>query len=522
MSAILNCDADLLFFGGIGTYVRAAGETDEQVGDRANDAIRVTGADLNCKVIGEGANLGMTQRGRIEAAQKGVRLNTDAIDNSAGVNTSDLEVNIKIALGGPVRTGTLTLPDRNALLTDMTDEVAALVLRNNYLQTLAISLAERSGLEYLASRQRLMQTLESRGLLDRGVEYLPDDMEIAERRRRQQALTRPELAVLLAYAKLTLFSDLIETTVPDDPYLGRELGRYFPAELSRRYPNELQHHRLRREIIATQLTNSIINRGGPSVVTRMIDETGASADRIARAFAAVRDSYGMVELHAEIDALDNRIAGALQLDLYDAVKRLLLDRMVWFIRNVDLDRGLMSIVDHYKAGIGEVARALDAALTDEAAIARRGRADELMKSGVPEPLAMRIASLPALTVAPDIVLVADKAKRSVSDVAATFLAVVRYFRLERIDTDARAIAATDYFDRLALDRARDSLARAARHLTGEVLNGGTGAQAMADWVKSRAGEVERIRSSMHEIADTGLTLSKLSVAASLLGDLAGR
>jgi glutamate dehydrogenase len=522
MSAILKADADLLFFGGIGTYVRATTESDEQAGDRANDAIRVVGADLNCKVIGEGANLGMTQRGRIEAALNGVRLNTDAIDNSAGVNTSDLEVNIKIALSNQMRSGALSFDQRNALLTDMTDEVAALVLRNNYLQTLAISLAELHGMEDLASRQRLMQTLESRGLLDRAVEFLPDDTEITERRRRQQALTRPELAVLLAYAKLTLFSDLIETSVPDDPYLGREISRYFPAELCRLYPGDLEHHRLRREIIATQLTNSIINRGGPSLIARMTDETGASADRIARAFAAVRDSYGMVELNAEIDALDNRIAGALQLGLYDAVKRLLIDRMVWFIRNVDLDQGLMGIVDHYQNGIGEVSRALDAALTDEAAIARNGRAAELMKSGVPERLALRLASLPALTVAPDIVLVADKTSRSVPDVARTFLAVVRYFRLERIANDAREIAAADYFDRLALDRARDSLARAARHLTAEVLKGGAGAEAMEAWVKPRANEVERIRTSMHEIADTGLTLSKLSVAASLLGDLAGR
>ncbi len=522
ISAILRAKADLLFFGGIGTYVRAASETDEQVGDRANDPIRVTGQSLNCKVIGEGANLGMTQRGRIEAAQNGVRLNTDAIDNSAGVNTSDLEVNIKIALGGPVRTGALSLPDRNTLLFDMTDEVAALVLRNNYLQTLAISLAERNGMEDLASRQRLMQTLEARGLLDRVVEFLPDDVEIAERRRRGQALTRPELAVLLAYAKLTLYSDLIETSVPDDPYLGKELIRYFPAELSRRYTEALEHHRLRREIIATHLTNSIINRGGPSLVARMTDETGAAPDRIARAFAAVRDSYGMAELNAEIDALDNRIDGALQLELYAAVKRLLIDRMVWFIRNVDLDKGLVAIVDHYRDGIEQVSRALDAALTDEAAISRDARAAELAKSGVPQPLAKRIASLPALMVAPDIVLVADRTGCSVRDVARTFLAVVRYFQLERVAKDAREIAATDYFDRLALDRARDQLARAARALTADVLKGGAGSDAMEAWVKPRASEVERIRTAMHEIADTGLTLSKLSVAASLLGDLAGR
>ena len=522
MSAILKADADLLFFGGIGTYVRAANETDEAVGDRANDAIRVTGADLKCKVVGEGANLGMTQRGRIEAAQNGVRLNTDAIDNSAGVNTSDLEVNIKIALRGPVRTGALTLPDRNALLYAMTDEVAALVLRNNYLQPLAISLAERNGLDDLGSRQRLMQTLEARGLLDRVVEFLPDDVEIAERRRRSQALTRPELAVLLAYAKLTFYSDLLETSVPDDPYLDKELARYFPAELTQRFPDELERHQLRREIIATNLTNSIINRGGPSLVARMTDETGASPDRIARAFAAVRDSYDMTALNGEIDALDNKISGALQLDLYAAVKTLLIDRMVWFIRNVDLGQGLASIVAHYRTGIEEVSHALDAALADDAANARAARAKELIEGGVPERLALRIASLRALMVAPDIVLVGDRTKRNITDVARTFLAVVRYFRLERIADAARDIKVSDYFDRLALDRARDSLGRAARHLTAEMLAGGqSGPEAVDAWVTPRANEVERIRTSMHEIADTGMSLSKLAVAASLLGDLAG-
>jgi len=397
------------------------------------------------------------------------------------------------------------------------------VLRNNYLQTLALSLAERSGMEDLPSRQRLMQTLESRGLLDRAVEFLPDDVEIAERRRRMQALTRPELAVLLAYAKLTLYSDMLETQVPDDPYLGKELIRYFPEELSKRFPEELQHHRLRREIIATYLTNSIINRGGPSFIARMTDETGAPVDKIAKAFAAVRDSYNMGELNGDIDALDNKISGKLQLDLYGAVKSLLLDRMVWFIRNVDLNRGLARVVEHFGGGIQEVWRSLDLALLQDGVDSRKSRFNELRDGGVPEPLAMRIASLPALTVAPDIVLVADRTGRSIADVSQTFIAVVRYFRLGRIVNAARDIAVTDYFDRLALDRSRDLLGAAARRLTAEMLAGGqSGTDAVEAWVKPRVNEVERIRNSMHEIADTGLTLSKLAVAASLLGDLGAR
>ncbi len=241
MSAILRAQVGLLWFGGIGTYIRASSETDEQVGDRANDPIRITGGEVRAKVIGEGANLGATQRGRIEAARAGVRLNTDAIDNSAGVNTSDLEVNIKIALNGPERDGRLDEASRNWLLADMTDDVARLVLRNNYLQALALSLAERRGVADLGFARRLMQVLEQEGRLDRGVEDLPDDTALAERARRGEALTRPELAVLLAYAKLALHDQLLGSPVPDDPYLAKELERYFPFELRDRVPGR---HRL--------------------------------------------------------------------------------------------------------------------------------------------------------------------------------------------------------------------------------------------------------------------------------------
>jgi len=520
MNAILKAPADLLFFGGIGTYVRASTETDDAVGDRANDAIRVTGAQLRCKVVGEGANLGMTQRGRIEAATHGVRLNTDAIDNSAGVNTSDVEVNIKIALTRPLRDGRLDEPQRNALLAAMTDAVAALVLRNNYQQPLSISLTERQGIGYLGFQQRLMQSLEAKGLLDRSVEYLPDDKELDERRRRSQALTRPELSVLLAYAKLALKDELLESEVPDDPYLARELQRYFPAPIAERFPDAVEKHRLCREIISTQLANSIINRGGPSFVVRIEDQTGASAARIAAAFAAVRDSYGMTALNGEIDALDNTIPGSLQLDLYAGVQRLLRDRVVWFLRNVDLTQGLAGIVTHYREGIAEVASALASALTPQAQAARTERAKELAASGVPADLARRLASLPALTAAPDIVLIADRAGQKIGNVAATYFAAEDFFRLDRVTRAARDIRASDYFDRLALDRALDAIGDAERRLTAAMTAGGAaGTTAVEAWVASRQADVHRIRAAVHEIADSGLTISKLSVAASLLGDL---
>ena len=518
--AILKAPVDLVFFGGIGSYIRAADESDEAVGDRANDAVRVTGKELRCKVIGEGANLGMTQRGRIEAALRGIRLNTDAIDNSAGVNASDMEVNLKIALSIPLRDGRLTMDGRNALLAEMTDDVAALVLRNNYLQPLALSLAERRGMEAFGFQQRLIQTLEKRGLLDRAVEYLPDDAQLAERRRRAEPFTRPELAVLLAYAKLTLDEDLLESAVPDDPYLARELGRYFPKAIAERFPDAIEHHRLRREIIATQLGNSMINRCGPTLVVRIADQTGAAPAAIAAAFAAVRDSYCLTALNTAIDGLDNRVPGKLQLELYAAVQDLLLDRVIWFLRNVDLSKGLAEVVTHYRDGIAAVEAALDGALPEDSLSVRSTRKGRLVEAGVPAELAGHLSNLPSLTAAPDIVLVADRTGKAIGEVAATYFAAGAFFRLDRITNAASNIPIADYFDRLALDRARDSIGDAERRLAAAMVGNGTaGAAAVAAWVAPHHDEVERIRLAIHEIANSGLTLSKLAVAASLLGDL---
>jgi glutamate dehydrogenase len=353
------------------------------------------------------------------------------------------------------------------------------------------------------------------------VEFLPDEMAIADRRKRNLALTRPELAVLLAYAKLTLYSELLDSDVPDDPYLGREIGRYFPKEMSERYPDALQAHRLRREIIATQLTNSMINRGGATLIVRIADQTGAVPAAIAAAFAAVRNSYELIELNGAIDRLDNKLPGQTQLALYAAVQDLLLDRLVWFLRNADLKQGLETIVAHYRDGIAQVDSALDSALSKPAAAARDVQVNELARAGVPGELARRIASLPLLKAAPDIVQVADRANKPVSEVTATYFAAEAFFQLDRVVGAVPGIVVSDYFDRLALDRALDSIGEAERRLTAAMVgNGVAGASAVAEWVKPRQAEVERIRAAIHEIAGSGLTLSKLSVAASLLGDLA--
>jgi len=519
MTAILKARADLLWFGGIGTYVRSFGESDDQVGDRANDPIRITGGDVRARVIGEGANLGVTQRGRIEAAQKGVKLNTDAIDNSAGVNTSDVEVNIKIALARPEREGRLSPADRNSLLATMTDEVGALVLRNNYLQTLALSLAERKGVAETGFLTRLMQSLEQRGLLSRAVEFLPDDAVLAERTRRGQFLTRPELAVLLAYAKLTLYDDLLLTGVPDDPYLARRLSLYFPRAVVDKFPAAVELHRLRREIIATSLANAVINRGGPACIVRLTDETDADIPTIVMAQVAVDAIYELRRLNDAIDALDARIDGQLQLGLYATVQDLLISRMVWYVRNVDFKDGLEAVIGRFGPGVREIAGSLDTTLPPDLHAARGKRRQELTDAGVPAGLAGELADLDALIAAPDIVTIAERTARAIGDAAATFFAAEANFRLDRIIAAARSVPANDYFERMAIDRAVEQIAGAERRLAADMLaTGRSGHAAVETWLAAHP-EATRIRRSVEEIAASGLTLAKLTVAANLLGDL---
>ena len=521
MTAILSAKVDLLWFGGIGTYIRASTETDADAGDRANDAIRIPAARIGAKVVGEGANLGVTQRGRIEAARRGVRINSDAIDNSAGVNTSDVEVNIKIALSTPVNDGRLDRRGRDALLAEMTDDVARLVLANNYRQPLTLSLTERLGIADTGFQQRLMQSLESRGLLDRAVEYLPDDATIAERVRAGEGLARPELAVLLAYGKLSLYEDLLHSATPDDPYLGRDLFDYFPKPLREGYPDAVASHRLRREIIATILANDIINRGGPSFAVRLADETGADVATIASAFAAAFDSFRLGELYADIDALDNRIDGKLQLDLYAAVAEIVMSRTVWFIRNVDFKEGLESIVRRFREGIDALAASLDTALPAEFVQMKAGAASALAEKGVPSALALRVAALRALVLAPDAVAVAARVGRPVTEVGGVLFTVALRLKIEALAGRAGSIPVGDYYERLALDRALDRIGTAVRAIAADIVATDSGEGAVDRWLAANP-SAGRIRQAVDEIAATDMTVAKLTVAAGLIGDLARR
>jgi glutamate dehydrogenase len=517
MTAILKAPVDLLWFGGIGTYVRASSETDADAGDRANDPIRVTGTDVRARVIGEGANLGMTQRARIELAHAGVRLNTDAIDNSAGVNSSDVEVNIKIATATPVRDGRLTLETRNVLLASMTDDVAALVLRNNYLQTLALSLAERKGAADVPGMMRLMRALEADKRLDRAVEYLPADAELVQRAGRGEGLTRPELAVLLAYAKLALHDALVDSEVPDDAYLRSELNRYFPVALRERFPDAIEGHRLRREIVATQLANAIINRGGPGIVVRLQGETGRSAADIARAYALARDVFGILDLNNAIDALDARLPGAVQNGLYAIAERHVSDRMLWFLRHADLTAGLAALVARFRPGV----EAVKQTLAQDGDATRAARIAELVVAGVPQALAADLVHGPAAAIALDATLVAERSAAPVPAASATLLALADRLHVHRIKGAVESLALSDDYERLALQRALAGMDDALRRMAGDVLAGDAGAEeALARWLARRGEAVDRASRALAELAAGAATQARVSVAAGLLADLA--
>ncbi|MBP6596552.1 MAG: NAD-glutamate dehydrogenase, partial [Arenimonas sp.] len=420
MSAILQAPVDLLWNGGIGTYVKAAAESHADVGDRANNALRVNGAQLRCKAVGEGGNLGMTQRGRIEAANAGVLLNTDFIDNSAGVDTSDHEVNIKILLSAPVKRGELSQEQRNALLASMTNEVGELVLTDNYRQNQAISLMERMSASRLGSFGHFIRTLEADGLLDRAIEFLPSDTELNDRKSRGLGLTRPELSVLLSYDKIVIFNQMLDSDVPEDPYLSKELVRYFPRALQDTYAQDMENHRLRREIIATAVTNSTVNRMGSTFLLRMQEDTGASPAQIAKAYTISREVLDARELWAGIDALDLQVPESAQLDALTGIWHLQRNMTRWLLNSPGDALDIAGKVARYAEGVRQLRQALARVLPTEARAELAADQAHWQGLGFPASLAQGFASLPFLAYALDIVEVAKERGLDVADVAAAY------------------------------------------------------------------------------------------------------
>ena len=524
LTAILKADAELLWFGGIGTYVRASGETNADAGDKANDAIRITAREVGATVVGEGANLGMTQRARIEFGLHGGRCNSDAIDNSAGVNSSDVEVNIKIALKPAMQDGSLPRAKRNKLLAAMTDTVADLVLANNYRQTLAISVAERRGIEILSLHERLMESLEDRGLLDREVEFLPEDDVLAERRKLDLGLTRPEIAVLLSYAKIVLFDDIVQSRLPDDPHLENDLLGYFPPRMVRDFADRIRAHRLRREIIATELANEAINRGGVSLISRFEDATGMLPSGIVRSYAAVRDAYGFDAMYAAVDALDNKISGARQINIYEDIGESLRLAIGQFIKNGESHAPLGDSV----ANLQEAAAALEPALLDimPAYLTGwvEGRTNELAADGLAPALARKIALIPILAMTPDIISISKTVKRDTVDAARAFYAVTKLFKMGRLEHAAHSLSTHDYFDGLAQNRALGTINSARQAITIAALSTVTRDkspdEAVAGWHQANQLRIARVQDRIGDLTTSGdLTVSRLTVAAGLLADL---
>ncbi|WP_435103107.1 NAD-glutamate dehydrogenase [Arhodomonas sp. AD133] len=420
ISAILRAPVDLLWNGGIGTYVKASHEAHTDVGDKTNDSVRVDAGELRCRVIGEGGNLGVTQAGRVEFATRGGRINTDAIDNAGGVDCSDHEVNIKILLNRVVDAGDLTVKQRNELLAGMTDEVSRLVLANNYRQTQGLTLLSERAAELLDEHGRFMRDLERSGQLDRHVEELPNDDELAERHKAGRGLTRPELAVLLAYAKIEAFPALVHSDLVASDYLAAELMRYFPQPLRERFRGPLETHPLRAEIIATVTTNHIVNRMGATFLYRIRSSTGTDFADAARAYFVARDVYGLRELWHEVDALDNQVPASVQSLLLDHLCDLQERATLWLLRNLPSPIHVEETVARIRPAVAEVAESLDSLLPDEDRRILESDVERFTREGVPEELARRIARLEPLYAALDLVKAARETNSPLRDAAAVY------------------------------------------------------------------------------------------------------
>ncbi len=511
--AILLAPVDLLWNGGIGTYVKASEETSDDVGDRANDAIRVDGAELRVKVVGEGGNLGLSQRGRIEAALAGVRVNTDAIDNSAGVDTSDHEVNIKILLREVVRQEDLTLKQRNRLLASMTDEVAAQVLRDNYEQNVLLGNARAQQFEMLDVHTRLIHWLEERGDLDRDIEYLPSDIELAERAETGRGLTSPEFSVLVAYAKLALKADLLPTGLPDDPWFQRTLREYFPGPIQDGFAEAIAAHPLRREIITNAVANSLVNRGGITYVFRAMEETGAGAEQIARAFVIAREVFGLPEFVAAAEGLDNVVTTGAQTRLYLEFRRLLDRAARWFIANRPVRLDVAGEVDRYAAIVRDWIPRLSEVLVGSEAERLRASAQGYADQDVPADLALRTAGLlDAFSLLDCADLVAASGEHP-DDVVPLYFRVSERFGVDALLHRITSLPRGDRWDALARGALRDDLYGVLKALTHNVLDA-TDAGAAPDervdaWVEANRENLARAQRALGGIE----RLEKPTIAA---------
>jgi glutamate dehydrogenase len=513
---ILRMPVDLLWNGGIGTYVKASDESHQEVGDRANDGVRVNGKELRCKVVGEGGNLGLSQRGRIEYALNGGRLNTDFIDNSGGVDCSDHEVNLKILLNSlPPRAG-LTLAKRDKLLVGMTDEVASLVLRDNYLQSQALSMLEARSVQDLLEHVHTIRSLELSGHLDRALEFLPSSEEIDERHKLGRGLTRPELSILLSYAKMALYVLLVDSDVPEDPYLSTELARYFPPVIQQRFGRYLRQHRLRREIIATATTNSMVNRMGATFARRTQEDTGANAATVVRAYAIAREAFDMRATWSDIEALDAKINAPTQYEMMFETTRLLRFSTYWLIHRHAKELHIEQQVTRLRTGLAKLNEALPRVLSGSDLAVFQSRREHYAKAQVPEALSKRMASLAALRSGPDLVDIADHTGLSIETVATAYFKLGTALSLDWIREQIETLAVDGHWQAVARSTLRDNIYDLQRKLCLQLLTESrrqAPASAVETWLAKKDAAVSHIRQTLSEMrALPAMDLATLSVA----------
>ena len=517
IQVMLKAQIDLLWFGGIGTFVKASEESNAEVGDRGNDALRVNAESLRAKVIGEGANLGLTQRARIAYALRGGRINTDAIDNSAGVDTSDHEVNLKILLGDVVSRGDMTIKQRDQKLQAITGEVAAHVLEDNYQQAQALSVAERESGALLDEQILLMRRLERAGRLNRGIESLPGDEELAERAATRKGLTRPELAVLMAYAKLDLYDRLLPTDLPDDPVFVDDLVKYFPAPLRKNFRAAIERHSLRREIIATAVTNSLVNRAGSTFMSKMEEKTGMPVADVARAYTVARDAFDIRRLWNGIEALDNKVSADVQTAMLIEIRHAVEAVSQWFLAHGRHPLNVMGYVADYGPGIAALWSHIDEILSPEDRAAFDKRVANYTDKGAPSELARPVAGLDFLVSGCDIVRVAQTSGRKSEDVGRIYFAIGARFGIDWLRTTAERLSVEGHWQKLAVAAIVDDLYAHQSELVTRVLDAavGTGVSngAIDAWIKARAPLVQRAQGMIADIKSAGQPdLAMLAVA----------
>jgi len=522
--AILTAPVDLLWNGGIGTYVKASSESHADVGDKANDAVRVDGAELRAHAVGEGGNLGLTQLGRIEYARAGGRINTDAIDNSAGVDTSDHEVNIKILLERVVRAGDLTEKQRNVLLAEMTDEVAQLVLVNNYGQNLALASAVAQAPSLLHVHRAYVRQLESDGWLNRAIEFLPTDQQFAELQQQGKGLTGPQLSVLLAYTKNVLFEQIVASDLPDDPYLRSVLHGYFPTAVRERYPDEIDAHPLRREIITTELVNEIVNRAGTTFVFRLAMESGANAEELFRAYTVARAVFGIDLVRNEIAALD-AVVDASVLTRMQLAARTMTERATrWLAVNRRQPIDISWQVGYFAAPVARLMHELSALLVGVYLTSFEERRDALLEAGVPKDLAERVAVFPTAYPALGIVETSVTTGTDLLEVARVHFALADELQLGRLLERIIALPRADRWQTMARSALREELSTLHTELTGQVIlgteEGPDAAERVAVWALEDATLVERAKATLGELVDAEtFDLARLSVALRVVRSL---